>query len=435
MKKKHLLSLKDLCHLDVLEELAEAGASSFKIEGRLKDMAYVKNVTAAYSEALNALCGRYPDRYCRASKGQVELRFRPDVNKSFNRGFTHYFLHGRNADIFSFDTPKALGSPIGECTAVTPHSILVKPTSPLVNGDGLCFFNQNHTLIGFRVNRVEKRTTVYPHIMPKDLMPGMRLYRNFDKQFTDILAGESAERFIPVDITIDYDGQAFILTFDDGTNIHVVRHEYTPELARTHQSENVIRQLSRLGGTIYRARRVEILYQKNYFIPSSLLAEWRRELVEKKETHPQPGTHPPAPPCEGGEYIPAIQDTSPDYECLANRVTTPLPRREGFCPPITGEPSSTCRLRSKNGVQRPLKGGGFLPLMLCRHCLRYALGWCYKRQDKPQAGSPPQLYLRLANGMRFRLSFDCQQCMMLVYEDKPSRQTTIGQTPITTEQK
>ena len=411
LEKKHLLSLKDLCQLDRLEEMAEAGVTSFKIEGRLKDMAYVKNVTAAYSEALNALCRKYPDRYRRSSRGEVDLKFRPDVRKSFNRGFTHYFLDGRNPDIFSFDTPKAVGVEIGKSRLApsrpTPLSLPVREGSgysfevdflstslphregqgggsaPLHNGDGLCFFNRARKLVGFRVNRVEGNR-VWPHPVPHDLLPGMTLYRNFDKAFNDVLAHESAERYLPVDVSIDYDGEAFLLTMTGADDEVTIRKEYQPELARTHQAENIERQFSRMGGTPYRLRSLHILYKKNYFIPSSVLAEWRRELTGSRPTPNRP-TPLPLPVREGSSNKVHFEG-----------VTTPLPHREGQVVGLLGGGSAT----------------EDLPLMTCRHCLRYAMGWCQRRGGTE---GPRQLFLRLENGAQFRLHFDCQNCAMQLF--------------------
>ncbi|MBR3442110.1 MAG: U32 family peptidase [Bacteroidaceae bacterium] len=411
LEKKHLLSLKDLCQLDRLEEMAEAGVTSFKIEGRLKDMAYVKNVTAAYSEALNTLCRKYPDRYRRSSRGEVDLKFRPDVRKSFNRGFTHYFLDGRNPDIFSFDTPKAVGVEIGKSRLApsrpTPLSLPVREGSgysfevdfvstslphrewqgggsaPLHNGDGLCFFNRARKLVGFRVNRVEGNR-VWPHPVPHDLLPGMTLYRNFDKAFNDVLAHESAERYLPVDVSIDYDGEAFLLTMTGADDEVTIRKEYQPELARTHQAENIERQFSRMGGTPYRLRSLHILYKKNYFIPSSVLAEWRRELTGSRPT-PQQTHHLPLPVREGSSNKVHFEG-----------VTTPHSTREGQVVGLLGGGSAT----------------EDLPLMTCRHCLRYAMGWC---QRPGGTEGPRQLFLRLENGAQFRLHFDCQNCAMQLF--------------------
>ena len=191
--QRHLLSLKDMNLSDHLEELIEAGATSFKIEGRLKEVSYVKNVVAAYSQRLDAVIARHPDRYCRASQGHCTYSFTPNLNKTFNRGFTTYFLHGRQPDIFSPDTPKAMGEYVGYVKEIRRDSFNVAGTASFANGDGLCFINKERELEGFRVNRAEGNR-LYPHEMPRHLHAGMALYRN--------TMGDAAEgdgrRFRPV---------------------------------------------------------------------------------------------------------------------------------------------------------------------------------------------------------------------------------------------
>ena len=139
--QRHLLSLKDLCQYDVLEQILDAGATSLKIEGRLKDITYVKNVTAAYSKRLDEIIARNPDKYRRASLGKCTYTFTPNLKKPFNRGFTHYFLAGRCPDIASFDTPKAMGEYVGHVKEISPRSFTVAGTATFANGDGLCYIN------------------------------------------------------------------------------------------------------------------------------------------------------------------------------------------------------------------------------------------------------------------------------------------------------
>ena len=143
---RHLLSLKDMCQIDNLQSLADAGVCAFKIEGRLKDAAYVKNVVSAYSQQLDAIIKKYPERYQRASAGRVDYFFTPNLNKTFNRGYTTYFLHGRQPDIFNFDTPKALGEFVGKVKEIRRDSFNVAGTATFNNGDGLCFITTDHRL-------------------------------------------------------------------------------------------------------------------------------------------------------------------------------------------------------------------------------------------------------------------------------------------------
>lgn len=165
--QRYLLSLKDLCQLDYLKDLADAGASSFKIEGRLKDITYVKNVVAAYNKKLDEIVAKYPREYRRASRGHVEYNFVPNLKKTFNRGFTNYFLHGRQPDISSFDTPKAIGEYVGKVKEIRGNvSFNVATVASFANGDGLCFINDERELEGFRVNKVEGNR-LFPFRMPE----------------------------------------------------------------------------------------------------------------------------------------------------------------------------------------------------------------------------------------------------------------------------
>ena len=194
--ERYLLSLKDMNQSENLLTLAEAGATSFKIEGRLKDVAYVKNVTAAYSEKLNAIVQRFPSMYCRASLGHCTYTFTPDLKKTFNRGYTTYFTEGRKPDIASFDTPKAIGEYVGKVKEIRHDSFNVAGTASFANGDGLCFLNADKQFEGFRANRAVGNR-IFPFKMPVGLRPGMSLYRNNDQEFERILSKPSATRKIP----------------------------------------------------------------------------------------------------------------------------------------------------------------------------------------------------------------------------------------------
>ena len=418
VKKKHLLSLKDLCQIDALEDLAEAGASSFKIEGRLKDAAYVKNVTAAYSLALDALVAKYPEKYRRASKGTVELKFQPDVRKSFNRGFTHYFLYGRNADIFSFDTPKALGEPVGRVKEIYTDSFVMDGNVSFANGDGLCFFDKSGKLYGFRINKAAGNR-LYPLEMPRMLRRGNQIYRNHDKRFDDVLARESAERFIPVDVTIDRVGETFALTMSDGEKNVSLQVPYDAELARTHQSENLERQFSKLGNTPYRLRSFQILYKKNYFIPSSLLSEWRRAIVEKMKNEEQLSEKLKVK----SEKFNDNENHHPDgivhfslftlHSCLDHSSLTYLSNVSNH---LSHQFYGNLGIKQIEPAYELTHPEG-VPVMFCRHCLRYAMGWCYKRQNA-KTNVPSLLFLRLENGKRFALEFDCKACLMILKSEE-----------------
>ena len=382
---RHLLSLKDMNQIDNLEQLAEAGATSFKIEGRLKDVSYVKNVTAAYSERLNQLIRRHPDKYCRASKGRCRYTFTPNLQKTFNRGYTTYFAHGRQPDIASFDTPKAIGEFVGTVKELRRDSFNVASTASFANGDGLCFLNQERQLEGFRVNRAEGNR-LYPQHMPKGLHPGLRLYRNSDQRQEQLLSKPSAERKIPITLSLCPTSDGFRLSSGSVSVELPIVHQ----TAEKPQRENIIRQLTKLGNTPYECTTVDIPDDFNYFIPSSQLAEMRRMLVTKlAQAHETNEAHE--------AKIPQEPHKPHEFNNIANRLACDF-----------------------YGIERPtayeLHPTDNAKLMQCRHCLRYSLGFCIKNGGRRPVWHEP-LFLRLADGRRFRLEFDCNHCQMNVYAD------------------
>lgn len=388
--QRHLLSLKDMNLSNHLEELIEAGATSFKIEGRLKDASYVKNVTATYSQQLDDIIRRHPDTYCRASHGRVTYGFTPDLRKTFNRGYTTYFLHGRQPDIFSPDTPKAMGEYVGKVKELRRNSFNVSTTASFANGDGLCFIDDQHELVGFRVNRAEGNR-LFPHQMPAGLRPGIALYRNNDQEFERRLSRASAERKIPLTMYLEATASGFRLSANGQSATFDCEHQQ----AEKPQHDNIVRQLSKLGGTPYECSGVELPEDFNYFIPSSRLSDLRRSLMTSL----------------------GLVTDEPGARCL--RATSSLPSSYG---PRYDAPylyNIANRLACQfYGVAQPsayeLRGGEG-PIMQCRHCLRYALGYCVKHGGRrPQWREP--LSLRLADGRCFRLEFDCKRCQMNVYE-------------------
>ena len=387
--ERYLLSLKDMNQSDNLQKLVEAGATSFKIEGRLKDVAYVKNVTAAYSERLNEIIRQHPDQYCRASQGYCEYTFKPDLNRTFNRGYTTYFLNGRQPDIASFDTPKAVGEFVGTVKEIRGNSFNVAGVTSFANGDGLCFLNADRKFEGLRANRVEGNR-IYPFKMPSNLRPGMALYRNNDQEFERVLSKPSATRKIPVTIALRAVSDGFELSAN-GTTVQVAAEH---QLAQKSPRENIIRQLSKLGDTIFECAGVDVPEDFNFFIPNSQLSEMRRQLVEALlKEKPAPAV----PDHQEGEVRGVGQKYA--YPYLYN--------------------ISNQKARDFYGAKAltafELKGGDG-PIMQCRHCIRYSLGYCVKHGGQRLTWREP-LSLVLGDGRRFRLEFDCQHCQMNVYAE------------------
>ena len=388
---RYLLSLKDMNQSDHLLELIEAGATSFKIEGRLKDVDYVKNVTAAYSQRLNDIISRYPDKYCRSSQGVCQYTFTPDLRKTFNRGYTTYFLHGRQTDIASFDTPKAKGEFVGTVKELRGDSFNVAGLSAFANGDGLCFVNEERQLVGFRANRVQGNR-IWPYRMPQGLRPGIRLYRNNDQEFERLLSKPSAERKIPIRISIRAVDGGFELSATLHSSLFTLHFSAEHLQAQKPPHDNIVRQLSKLGDTIYTCSAVDVPSDFNYFIPNSVLSDMRRSLVEKLVSQ---GDGSFVTPCDVTKE-PSPCDIYP-YPYLYN-ISNHLSQQ------FYG---------AKELSAYELKGGDG-PIMQCRHCIRYSLGFCVKHSGQRPSWKEP-LSLVLGDGRRFRLEFDCNHCQMNVY--------------------
>ena len=388
VRDRYLLSLKDMNRIDHLENLAEVGVSSFKIEGRLKNLSYVKNVTAAYSQRLNALIRRHPDLYCRSSQGVCSYTFTPDLNRTFNRGYTTYFLHGRMPDIASMDTPKAMGAFVGMVKEIRHDSFNVAGVASFANGDGLCFLDEARQLIGFRANKVVGNR-IYPYRMPQGLKPGTRLYRNNDQEFDRLMSKPSAERRIPICMTLRDVADGFELSASIHDKKYTLHYPAALQQAQKPPHDNIIRQLTKLGDTIYVCEAVDIPAGFNYFIPNSLLSDMRRQLVEKLVSQrEEPLQLDVAKPSACAPYA------YPYLNNIANQMA-----RDFY--------------GAKELSAYELKGGDG-PIMQCRHCIRYALGYCVKHGGQRPVWQEP-LSLILGDGRRFTLEFDCKNCQMNVY--------------------
>lgn len=399
VKNKHLLSLKDLNQSDELEALLDAGASSLKIEGRLKDVSYVKNVTAAYRQKLDAIFVRRKE-YARASSGVCHLDFRPQLDKSFSRGFTNYFLHGRDKSISSFDTPKSLGEEMGTMKEARGNYLTVAGIKSFNNGDGVCYIDEQGRLQGFRINRVEGNK-LYPQEMPR-IKPRTVLYRNFDQEFERVLSRKSSERKIAVVFLLSENNFGFSLSLtDEDDNSITLTLPRDKELARTPQEENLRNQLSKLGNTPFEATRIDVDFKENWFIPASVLTDLRRQAVDKliaarRMTYQReiavfkPTTH--AYPQQTLTYLGNVMNARAASFYKDHGVQAIAPAYE------------------KQPVEEAI-------LMFCKHCLRYSMGWCpiHHRERSPYR---EPYYLIGTDGKQFRLSFDCKNCQMTIGKEE-----------------
>ena len=380
-KDKHLLSLKDFNASKQIENLVKAGVKSFKTEGRLKDENYVKNVVAYYRNILDN-CGR------KSSSGKIFADFEPDVKKSFNRGFTEYFLKKREK-CFNFDTPKAIGEKIGTVTKVGKDFFEIKSKIKLNNQDGLCFMNGGH-LEGCLVNRLDKNGAVikvFPNKM-NGIKTGTEIFRNQDVAFEKLLSNSKIKRRIGVEI-IYRDG--IITAIDDNKNFANVSVDFTESPKNPDKmKENFIKQMEKTGESDFYARKVRVCSDLP-FIPISVVNELRRKLLDElmderlknyKRDVQKPLQH---------AFFPKEKL---DYRANIHNQTA----KEFYenCGCEVCEMSLECTSCRQKCIE----------LMRTKHCLKFAFNMC---------GSPEKLFLIDDKGKKYPLEFDCKNCEMIIH--------------------
>ncbi len=398
---RHLLSLRDLNRSSVMPELAGAGVTSFKIEGRLKDDAYVKNTVGAYSRILDRLVSESGGRYVRQSAGSVSLGFSPSLEKSFNRGFTPYFLTGRAPakGMASMASPKAIGQKIGTVTACNAKFITARLDAPLANGDGLGFFTPAGAFTGFRLNRADGNR-LFP-ASPQTIPAGTPLYRNRDKNFDDQITAAKTRRTLSVDMSLHLrlpDRVMLEMTDERGVSASVVATLDSPlQTAVTPQAAPRRKILDKLGATVYRAGRIVDL-AGDYFIPASALASLRRDCVEALErasrmTYSYSYRLPEKP--DAGLPQGSVLTV---HDNVANRLA-----REFYSDHGASAIGSAVETGGDNSQA---------PVMTTRYCLRRELGKCLREPSGKEWKGPLTL---ISGPVRLRADFDCQACRMNLY--------------------
>jgi putative protease len=393
-QNKYLLSLKDLNLSHVLRDLIDAGISSFKIEGRLKDINYVKNVTAFYRQRIDEIVEK-DSSLGRASSGKTFIAFKPDPSKTFNRGFTEHFIRRRSKDILSPLTPKSTGAVLGTVQERERNYLLLDTNEILHNGDGICFFDGQNVLQGTNINKIDGKK-IFPSEM-NGLEVGTIIYRNFDYTFAKELQADSTKRLI--NITIQFvevdEGFALQLEDEDGINIKYIRVcDKNPAKNKEHAEETIRRQLAKLGDSIFMCEEISIFWSRPYFLPLSLCNEMRREglrLLEEerlKQYRRQAFLIQP-----NNEPYPLQQL---DYSAnVANRKAEEFYRRHGVK-----------NIESAFELQKANEGK---TVMTMKHCLRFQYGLCNGKID---ADADP-LFLQDAKN-HFKLEFDCEACQMRI---------------------
>jgi putative protease len=387
-----LLSLKDLCLEDRLEDLAQAGICSFKIEGRLKSISYVRNVVRKYSLALDELVRKYPDRYCRSAFGTVRCGFLPDLGKAFNRGYTELFLDGTKGGWASGAAATSLGERIGTVRSVSQGRIILQAEgTALHNGDGFCVILPDGRVEGFRADICEGNTIRCT--VPEGLKAGMDIYRNYDSAFEKMLEAGSPLREMDVRLSVRSDGRSVRIdtVSEDGREVSAeAEGESAKDPARA--VGTLREQLSKRSG-IY-SFRLESLPEKAPFLPISKINELRRSLAEKLEARPVRMT-----PLHSGHPDPSIR--FPSFLSYKANVANSLDRDFYICHGAETL-EDAYELSHRPGAE----------LMRSRYCIRHELGLCPKQSP----GTRPEPLFLINNGRRLRLDFDCARCEMSVSE-------------------
>jgi len=390
-KNKHLLSLKDLNQVNNLESLLDAGVRSFKIEGRLKDSGYVKNITALYRQRLDLIL-ETRNELRKSSSGKTRISFQPDAVRTFNRGQSEYFLHGKKRPVGSIDTPKSIGEKIGRVVKVGQKYIEIETSGQLHNGDGLCYFNADKEMVGFRLNRVEG-VRLFPAKMVRP-PSGSVLYRNFDKKFQQQLNNSSSCRKVSVWLRVFEDGKALVLMLKDEDGVESMwRRELEKQTARKPEMtrEAIAKQVARSGDTIFVVEDVDVEVDPSSFYPPAEIKEMRREAFVhhlKKRVSAY----------KVEDY--AIKESNAVWpggkiSYLDNVMNS---RAEAFY--------------KRHGAQF---SGDSEPkdLMTCKYCIREQLNLCMKKNGNSASPHHGPLYLS-DNVGEYKLIFDCKQCEMIL---------------------
>jgi len=458
INSRHLLSLRDLNNSKNLEELIDAGITSFKIEGRLKDADYVKNTTAFYRREIDEIIARRSDME-RSSRGISTPSFEPNLAKSFNRGFSDYFIHGRQKNIDAPFSPKSMGEHVGTIERINGNKLIINSNAEFHNGDGLCFLDKNNELQGFNVNGVEaapqsfktgpsfrtersevRNLLITPSRLFQSIPPHVKLFRNFDIVWQKSVENSDGQRKDKISLR---------LVGKDGGIELFVAHQYLEnqevsaclqiELSPANNPEKAMdtirTKLSQWGDTKFVVENVEVDFSQPYFIPASALGELKRQLVVKlenalieKHLHEREIRQDCFLRQDEQDLQDEIlrqdeQDLQDGSSVISNEAqrsekshkqTIPYPEKSlSYLGNVIN--SESRQFYENHGIEEISDGlekampEGDVVVMTTKHCIRYANGMCSKEIGKPAT----PLYIGNDKG-RFRLDFDCGNCQMKV---------------------
>jgi 23S rRNA 5-hydroxycytidine C2501 synthase len=403
IENSHLLSIKDLDLSDELPNLIKAGICSFKIEGRLKDIVYVKNNTSYLRKRLDAFLEAHADSYEKASTGRIFYNFEPELGRSFNRGYTDYFVNQRYASIGSWESPKSQGQYIGKFLGYKTNGYLIENFEMLNNGDGLYFSNEKGMADGVLVNIVVNDIVVPNEL--KSLPIGTEIYRNLDAEFNRMVENEnSAVRKIGVKLRFMDTETGFCLqaTDEDGHSC-TTNFEMPKEVAKKTDEilDNIKQNLAKTGNTPFIADEIEVVFSEKWFLPNSKVNEMRRTTLEQlaeirvreyeREGQPMVKTEHPYP----------VKELDFTYN-VSNKLSRAFYKRHGVT-----EIEKAFELQWDPGKSR---------VMVTKYCVKYELGKCprYQRSTMGEKLAEP---LTLKNGeVEYKLKFNCKPCEMEIWE-------------------
>lgn len=402
IENRHLLSLKDLNNSAHLEQLIDAGITSFKIEGRLKEADYVKNVTAFYRKKLDEIISRRTDLQ-QASNGRCSFGFEVNPEKSFSRGFTDYFIEGRKEGIDSPFTPKSMGEYVGEVTWCNSVRMELRTDKVLHNGDGFCFIDENGELKGLRADVVNGKTISSNR--PHGATRGTKIYRNFDIEWQKQVDASNGNRKIDIQLSLEENekGYEFIASVDGCRDVPW-RVSTTTECEKIiannpeKATENIRKKALQWGDTIFNPVDLKLDFAQPYLIPASVIGEMKRNLVEKLMNQLVENHKNNRPHCDIMQNDTAYPETELSYlGNVTNALAADFYRQHGVN-------------EIEDGLEKSYSKQSGIKVMTTKHCIRYANGMCSKETGKKAT----PLILSNEKGT-FRLEFDCRNCQMNVF--------------------
>ncbi|MBF6654309.1 peptidase U32 family protein [Flavobacterium columnare] len=403
IRNSHLLSIKDFDVTNQIPNLIEAGICSFKIEGRLKDVVYVKNNVSFLRKKLDAFLADNNNKYTKASSGSCTYTFDSELTRTFNRGYTDYFVNERHQSIGSWDSPKSKGQYIGKLIKTVGNSYVIENGELLNNGDGLCYINEDKIAEGIYVNKAENGI-IYPNVL-KEITAGTEIYRNNDAAFIKLVEREdSAIRKISTSLLLKENENGFeLVATDEDGNISTVQLVHPKEKTKNGESieESFKINLAKTGFTPYTANEITIDFSENWFLPISKINEMRRNVYEqlstirlenydRKEFQLEKTSHP-------------YPETKLDFTYnVANKTARKFYERHGVT-----EIEKAFELQWDPGKSR---------VMTTKYCIKYELERCpkYHRENMDQKLKEP-LVLKQSE-LEYKLKFNCKPCEMEIWE-------------------